>query len=49
MKTFAESNILSDTRQEYDSKVDLLCEWADAYYAKDQQVVRKRSGNAVLN
>ena len=39
MKTFAESNILSDTRQEYDSKVDLLCEWADAYYAKDQPVV----------
>ena len=39
MTTFAESNILSETRQEYDSKVDLLCEWADAYYAKDQPVV----------
>lgn len=39
MTTFAESNILSETRQEYESKVDLLCEWADAYYDKDQPVV----------
>lgn len=39
MTTFAESNILSETRQEYESKVDLLCEWADAYYEKDQPVV----------
>lgn len=33
------SNIVGITRQEYDSKVDLLCEWADAYYAQDQPVV----------
>lgn len=30
---------MSEPRQEYESKVDLLCEWADAYYDKDQPVV----------
>lgn len=35
---------MSETRQEYESKVDLLCEWADAYY--DVEIASSTDGHS---